>query len=445
MSHAWTEALERLERDPRDVDAYVQLARCSSRCGDQESANEALRIAFRLLEEGSFRRDRQALDGVEEEDRDERIQELILEKEKMLKETMWRDRDAEEAKRRRARALQGAGVEESSREDSKHPPSQDDVGRRERGFRGRSSSESSFPGFRSNHSNQPSPSTFNRSQGTRSDGRSRHSEGVKTDSTWRHDERGGAEDSSDRLTMDNTSAWKEMNHYELLDIDESASLTAVRKAYLRKIVTAHPDKGGNAEMFSKLQDAYNTLVDYMARQHYDRTVHMQKTGSPLPARDTRGQPQKPSVPQDSSDLTEEQYNDLKTTEANQMLACAKLRMQEREWELALQSSTEAIRLAIAAGMEDMSAFYIARARINQALERYHHALADAEEASCHSGSNDQVLMMVGELHIQLEQWEDAESVLSKLIRRSQDPLLVASAEKLLNKTQMYFTHMNDTF
>lgn len=51
----------------------------------------------------------------------------------------------------------------------------------------------------------------------------------------------------------------------LLGIDESASLTSVRAAYMGKAQKLHPDMGGDASEFSALVVAYHECLNY-ARQ-----------------------------------------------------------------------------------------------------------------------------------------------------------------------------------
>jgi DnaJ-class molecular chaperone len=47
--------------------------------------------------------------------------------------------------------------------------------------------------------------------------------------------------------------------YDALQVLPSADDCEIRKAYLRAAVYAHPDKGGDPEMFQKVQLAYEIL------------------------------------------------------------------------------------------------------------------------------------------------------------------------------------------
>lgn len=55
--------------------------------------------------------------------------------------------------------------------------------------------------------------------------------------------------------------------YEQLGVDPDATATEVRDAYRSRAKEAHPDRGGSAEAFKQLQDAYTT-----ARDHADGTA-----------------------------------------------------------------------------------------------------------------------------------------------------------------------------
>ncbi len=62
-----------------------------------------------------------------------------------------------------------------------------------------------------------------------------------------------------------------MNLYETLNLPRGANAQQIRDAYKTLVRTAHPDKGGNAEQFKKIQKAYDVLRDDSKRQYYDMT------------------------------------------------------------------------------------------------------------------------------------------------------------------------------
>jgi len=57
--------------------------------------------------------------------------------------------------------------------------------------------------------------------------------------------------------------------YDVLEVDISASQTLIRKMYLKKLTTAHPDKGGSLENFLLVQEAYKVLSSPELKELYD--------------------------------------------------------------------------------------------------------------------------------------------------------------------------------
>jgi curved DNA-binding protein CbpA len=62
-----------------------------------------------------------------------------------------------------------------------------------------------------------------------------------------------------------------INYYDFLEIDSNATQEEIKKAYRKKAVKLHPDKGGNEKDFSLLNEAYQVLSDEEARRIYDAT------------------------------------------------------------------------------------------------------------------------------------------------------------------------------
>ena len=60
-----------------------------------------------------------------------------------------------------------------------------------------------------------------------------------------------------------------MDYYSILGINKDASDKDIRKAYKKKSMQHHPDRGGNEEEFKKVNEAYSTLKDPAKRQQYD--------------------------------------------------------------------------------------------------------------------------------------------------------------------------------
>jgi molecular chaperone DnaJ len=59
------------------------------------------------------------------------------------------------------------------------------------------------------------------------------------------------------------------NFYNILGVNEKATQDEIKKAYRKKAVEHHPDKGGSEEEFKKISEAYDTLGDEQKRNQYD--------------------------------------------------------------------------------------------------------------------------------------------------------------------------------
>lgn len=60
-----------------------------------------------------------------------------------------------------------------------------------------------------------------------------------------------------------------MNHYETLGVQPNATADEIKQAYRKLAMQHHPDKGGDAEIFKTINQAYDTLGDAGKRQEYD--------------------------------------------------------------------------------------------------------------------------------------------------------------------------------
>jgi len=63
----------------------------------------------------------------------------------------------------------------------------------------------------------------------------------------------------------------EPDYYEVLGIATEASTEDIRNAYKEKAMKNHPDRGGDREVWTSIQKAFDTLTDLQKRAVYDRT------------------------------------------------------------------------------------------------------------------------------------------------------------------------------
>lgn len=77
------------------------------------------------------------------------------------------------------------------------------------------------------------------------------------------------------------------DYYEILGVDRSANAIQIKAAYKLKAQAIHPDKGGGAEEFALLGEAYRVLADPQTRDRYDRgeDVHAKVNSPEVTARE----------------------------------------------------------------------------------------------------------------------------------------------------------------
>lgn len=63
------------------------------------------------------------------------------------------------------------------------------------------------------------------------------------------------------------------DYYEILGLTKDASDADIKKAYRKKAIEHHPDKGGDENIFKEVAEAYETLSDPNKKQTYDKYGH----------------------------------------------------------------------------------------------------------------------------------------------------------------------------
>lgn len=58
--------------------------------------------------------------------------------------------------------------------------------------------------------------------------------------------------------------------YKLLEVEKNATYDDIKKAYRKKALKEHPDRGGDKEKFQEIQQAYEVLSDKEKRDLYDK-------------------------------------------------------------------------------------------------------------------------------------------------------------------------------
>ncbi|KAF7186986.1 Chaperone protein DnaJ [Pseudocercospora fuligena] len=86
------------------------------------------------------------------------------------------------------------------------------------------------------------------------------------------------------------------DHYSILEVEHSATADVITKSYRSLALKLHPDRNSKSdatESFQKLGQAFETLIDPVKRQAYDRVYHtVRQNGVPSSDGSHRAQPSK---------------------------------------------------------------------------------------------------------------------------------------------------------
>jgi DnaJ-class molecular chaperone len=68
------------------------------------------------------------------------------------------------------------------------------------------------------------------------------------------------------------------DYYQILNVEKGATDDEIKQAYRKLAKIHHPDKGGDKELFQKIQNAYDTLSDTEKRAQYDSPMSSMFSG-----------------------------------------------------------------------------------------------------------------------------------------------------------------------
>ena len=179
-----------------------------------------------------------------------------------------------------------------------------------------------------------------------------------------------------------------VDFYEMLGLDKRCSAVDVRKAYLKAVARAHPDKGGDRQKFEAIQCAYHMLSSRKLREDYDASLASAAAAvaetSGRPSASTRGERGARTgieVTDRDRGLTPEQHAAMSLASAKKLAMFAESQRGSGKTEASIYGYTNALRYAAASGHlgEDFALDVLARrAEANMDLGLYRQAMRDCD-------------------------------------------------------------------
>lgn len=203
----------------------------------------------------------------------------------------------------------------------------------------------------------------------------------------------------------------EDTHYAALGLAPGATPAEVRRAYLRRVAAAHPDKGGDRAAFDRVQAAHAVLSNPTERLIYDEQLQRRlahsggwneaaagSSGGDSGGRICRSGHGVTVVVHGQAQGSPRAQQPCKARHAScagQRAGCASEELQAVTAEVQrLQGSGGGKDNAAAA---DLAAAHLRRAELHRAAGQVHHALFDAEEALRLQPGSEQAAALVADL------------------------------------------------